>query len=212
MGNILKTWNKLSLVSRILIGLIVGILLAVTISDYVMGITILGTLFVGALKAVAPILVFFLIMSAISQHKSGHQTNMRSIIVLYLIGTFLASLIAVVASFLFPVSLKLAAGTDSITPPGGVVEVLKTLLLNVVDNPVRALYNANYIGVLSWSVLFGYALRGAPEGTKTLLSNLSDGVSIVVKWIINLAPLGIMGLVFEAIATNGLNALLGYGK
>lgn len=212
MKNLMNKWNQMSLVKRIIVGLIIGIILAITIPEQAKSVIILGSLFVGALKAVAPILVFFLVMSAISQHKSGHETNMKSIIVLYLVGTFLAGLIAVIASFMFPVSLKLAAGAENVTPPGGVVEVLKALLMNIVDNPVKALYNANYIGILSWAVLLGFALRNAADSTKTMISNFSDAVSKVVRWVINFAPLGIMGLVFESIATNGIKTLLSYGQ
>lgn len=212
MKQLLSKWNKLSLVKRILVGMVIGILLAIALPNEAKFITIFGTLFVGALKAVAPILVFFLVMSAISQHKSGHKTNMKSIIVLYLLGTFLASVVGVLASFLFPVTLTLQSGVDSITPPGGVVEVLRTLLLNVVDNPVRAIVNANYIGVLSWAAILGFMLRHAADSTKTMLTNVSDALSHVVRVIINFAPIGIMGLVFESIASSGLEALLGYGK
>lgn len=210
LKNLLDKWNQISLVKRILIGLLVGILLAVVIPETAKPIIIFGSLFVGALKAIAPILVFFLVMSAISQHKSGHQTNMKSIIVLYLLGTFLAGFIAVIASFIFPVTLTLGAGVESVTPPGGVVDVLKALLLNVVDNPVKALYNANYIGILSWALVLGLALRGAPDSTKTMITNFSDALSQMVKWVINFAPLGIMGLVFDSIATNGVESLLRY--
>lgn len=212
MGKLIGKWNQLSLVKRIIIGLIIGIILAVTIPETAKPVIIFGSLFVGALKAIAPILVFFLVMSAISQHKSGHQSNMKSIIVLYLIGTFLAGLIAVVVSFMSPVSLTLTAGTENISPPGGVVEVLKALLMNIVDNPIKALYNANYIGILSWAVLFGFALRSAPESTKTMLANFSDAASLVVQWVIKFAPLGIMSLVFDSIVTNGITSLLSYGK
>ncbi|MDF2540513.1 MAG: sstT 3 [Herbinix sp.] len=212
MDKLLNQWKKISLVKRIIIGMIIGILLAVTIPDTAKPITILGSLFVGALKSIAPILVFFLVATAISQHKSGHHTNMKSIVILYLIGTFLAGLVAVIVSFLFPVTLTLATEAENVTPPAGVVEVLTSLLLNLVDNPIRALYNANYIGILSFAVLFGYALRNAPDTTKTMLSNFSDATSSIVQWIINLAPLGIMGLVFDSIATNGIISLLSYGK
>lgn len=211
MNNLLNAWQKISLVKRIIVGLILGILMAVAIPDIAQPITILGSLFVGALKGIAPVLVFFLVMSAISQHESGHKTNMKSILILYLFGTFIAAVVAVVASFIFPVTLTMAAGVDSISPPGGVVEVLKTLLLNVVDNPIKALFNANYIGVLAWATLLGLALRNAPATTKTMISNVSDALSQMVKWVINLAPFGIMGLVFESIATNGLESLLSYG-
>ena len=212
MKELVSKWNKTSLVKRILVGLIIGIILASLAPKAASPVIILGSLFVGALKAVAPILVFFLVMTAISQHKSGKQTNMKSIIILYLVGTFLAGLTAVVASFIFPIKLTLGAGISDITPPGGVVEVLKNLLLNVVDNPVKALFNANYIGILSWAIIFGLALKNAGESTKIMISNVADALSQAVRWIINLAPFGIMGLVFDSIATQGLGTLLGYGQ
>ena len=212
MKDLMKKWNSLSLVKRIFVGLIIGIILAVTVPTQVSGITIFGSLFVGALKAIAPILVFFLVMSAISGHREGTETNMKSIIVLYLLGTFLAGLIAVIASFLFPVSLTLGAGVDSITPPGGVVEVLKALLMNVVDNPVKALFNANYIGILAWAIVLGLAIKGASQTTKDMISTFAEGLATMVRWVINFAPLGIMGLVFDSIATSGLESLLSYGQ
>ncbi|PLR92859.1 serine/threonine transporter SstT [Bacillus sp. T33-2] len=201
-----------SLVKQIIVGLIIGIILAVTIPEAAKPVVILGSLFVGALKAIAPVLVLFLVMSAIAQHKRGNKTNMKTIIVLYLLGTFLAGLIAVIVSFIFPVSLQLAAGPEDVTAPGGVVEVLKTLLLNIVDNPVNAVINANYIGVLAWAILLGVALKNAADTTKTMIANFSDAVSKFVAWVIRFAPLGIMGLVFESITTNGLESLLSYGK
>jgi serine/threonine transporter len=212
MANLLNKWNKISLVKRIIVGMIIGIILAIAIPEQAKPVIILGSLFVGALKAIAPMLVLFLVMGAISQHKSGHQTNMKSVIVLYLAGTFLAGLVAVVASFMFPISLTLAAGVKDVTPPGGVVEVLKALLLNLVDNPVKALYSANYIGILSWAVLLGFALKNAAASTKSFISNFSDALSQMVIWVINLAPLGIMGLVFDSIVTSGIASLLSYGK
>jgi len=212
LKNLLKKWNQLSLVKQIIVGLIIGIILAVAIPEAAKPVVILGSLFVGALKAIAPVLVLFLVMSAIAQHKSGHKTNMKTIIVLYLLGTFLAGLIAVVLSFIFPVSLTLGKGAMDVTPPGGVVEVLKTLLLNVVDNPVKAIFNANYIGILSWAVVLGFALKNASETTKTVISNFSDAVSKMVTWVIRFAPLGIMGLVIDTITTNGIDSLLSYGK
>lgn len=212
MKGLFKKWNQLSLVKQIIIGLVVGIILAVAIPAAAKPLVILGSLFVGALKGIAPVLVLFLVMSAIAQHKSGQQTNMKAIIILYLLGTFLAGLIAVIVSFVFPVSLTLVKGAEGVTAPGGVVEVLKTLLLNVVDNPVKAIFNANYIGILAWAVVIGIALRNAPDTTKTMISNFSDAISKMVTWVIRLAPLGIMGLVIESITTNGLESLLGYGK
>lgn len=212
MKNLLKKWNQFSLVMQIAIGLVIGIILAVAVPEAAKPLVILGSLFVGALKGIAPVLVLFLVMSAIAQHKKGHQTNMTSIVFLYLLGTFLAGFIAVIVSFIFPVSLTLAKGAEGLTPPGGVVEVLKTLLMNVVDNPVKAIYNANYVGILSWAVVLGFALKNASDTTKTLISNFSDAVSKMVTWVIKFAPLGIMGLVIESITTNGIGSLLSYGK
>ncbi|WP_346940664.1 serine/threonine transporter SstT [uncultured Clostridium sp.] len=212
MKNLMKKWNKLSLVKRIIIGLIIGIILAITIPDVAKPLSIFGSLFVGALKAIAPILVLFLVTGAISQHKSGHETNMKTVIILYLLGTFLAGLVAVIASFMFPVSLTLVAGVENITPPGGVVEVLKALLLNLVDNPVKALFNANYIGILAWAVILGFALKNAANSTKLIISNISDALSQMVVWVISFAPLGIMGLVVDTIVTSGIASLLSYGK
>ena len=212
MYTLLNQLYKLSLVKRIIAGLIIGIILGVTIPDVAQPITIFGALFVGALKAIAPMLVFFLVASAISQHKKGQQTNMKSVIVLYLLGTFSAALVAVVASFIFPVTLTLGAGVEDIAAPGGVVEVLKALLLNVVDNPVKALYNANYIGILSWALMLGFTLKNAAASTKLMLANVSDALTEMVRIVIAFAPLGIMGLVFDVIATSGIGVLLGYGK
>lgn len=212
MKELLKAWNRISLVKQIIIGLIIGIILALTVPDKVSGITIFGDLFVGALKGVAPALVFFLVMSAISKHKTGQKTNMKSIIALYLIGTFLAGTIAVITSFMFRVELVLATGTSDVTPPGGITEVLKNLVFNIVANPVDALLNANYIGILTWAILLGIALRHAGEGTKNFLSDVAEAVSQVVRWVIKFAPLGVMGLVFNAIATSGIKTLLSYGQ
>ena len=212
MKELFKKWNRLSLVQQIVIGLIIGIVLALTAPDKLSGITIFGDLFVGALKAVAPVLVFFLVMSAISQHKTGQKTNMKRILVLYLLGTFLAGTIAVVVSFIFPTQLALAEGASDVAPPEGIAEVLRTLVFNVVSNPINALLNANYIGILTWAILLGIALRHASENTKNFLSDISEAVSQAVRWVIRFAPLGVMGLVFNSIATSGLSTLLDYGK
>jgi len=212
MKNLLKKWNQLSLVKRIIIGLIIGIILAVTIPDTARPVTVLGSLFVGALKAVAPVLVLFLVVNAISRHKKGQRTNMKSIIVLYLIGTFLSAFTAVAASFIFPVGLTLTETAENLNPPGGVTDVILSLLLNIVDNPVKAVSNANYIGILAWAIIMGLALKNAADSSKDLISNISDALSKAVVWVINFAPLGIMGLVFESVSTSGLNVLLGYGQ
>ena len=173
----------------------------------------LGNLFVGALKAVAPVLVFVLVMSAIAQHQKGNEAYVKPIIVLYIIGTFLAALSAVIASFMFPTNIILVpTGGIDVTPPSGIVEVLKTLLMNLVANPVNAIANANYIGILAWALVLGAALRHASEGTRTLIADMADAVSTVVKWVIRFAPLGIFGLVASTIAETGFGALVSYAK
>ncbi|WP_051123229.1 serine/threonine transporter SstT [Paenisporosarcina sp. HGH0030] len=212
MKNLFVKWNQVSLVKRIMIGIIVGLILALTVPEAASWISIFGSLFVGALKAVAPILVLFLVMHAIAVHKSGKKTNMKSILGLYAIGTFLAGAVAVVASFMFPVTLTLTSGAEDISPPEGIVEVIQTLLFNVVANPIDALVNANYLGILMWAIVLGIALKNANQNTKDMLGNFSDAITKVVQWVINLAPLGIMGLVFSAIVTSGLSALLDYGR
>jgi serine/threonine transporter len=213
MVTLFEKWAKLSLVKRIICGLILGIIFALLIPNEVPFIAILGTLFVGLLKAIAPALVFFLVISAIAQHKAGEKTNMPSIIILYFIGTILAALVAVIASFIFPLAIQLSsAGVHNVTPPSGIIEVLKSLLMRIADNPVNALVNANYVGVLFWAILLGLAFRHTSDSTKIVLASFSDAVSKVVKWVINLAPLGVMGLVFGAISEKGLGALVGYGQ
>ena len=213
MKEFLKAWNRLSLVKQIIIGLVIGIVLALVAPQQLGGIVpIFGTIFTRALKGVAPVLVFFLVMFAIAQHKSGKKTNMKRVLVLYLLGTFLAGTLAVIVSFIFPVELALASGDSSVAPPEGIGEVLQTLIFNIVDNPVSALMNANYIGILAWAIVLGIALRGASDATKEFLGEVSDAISTVVRWVIKLAPLGVMGLVFDSIATTGVEALLSYGK
>lgn len=211
MKNLAKRWNDISLVKRIICGLIVGILLGLTVPQ-ASALSILGDLFVGALKAVAPLLVLFLVMAALSKHQEGKQTNMKHIIGLYLLGTFLAGFIAVIASFLFPLTLTLAESTSDITPPGGIGEVLHTLMMNLVANPIDALANANYIGILAWAVLLGIALRKAPDGVKTAIDAVAEAFSQIVRWIISCAPFGVMGLVFTTISEQGIDSLLSYGK
>lgn len=211
MKNLVTRWNEISLVKRIICGLIVGIVLGLVVPQAT-ALSLLGKLFVGALKAIAPILVLFLVMSALAKHQEGKQTNMKHIIGLYLLGTFLAGLMAVIASFLFPVTLTLAQSSSDITPPGGIGEVLNTLMMNLVANPVDALVNANYIGILAWAVLLGIALRKAPEGVKVAIESVADAISQIVRWIISCAPFGVLGLVFTTISQQGIDSLLSYGK
>lgn len=211
MGNLFQKWNAISLVKRILAGLVIGALLGTFVPSASV-ITILGDLFVGALKGVAPILVFFLVMSSLANHKKGAKTNMGTVVGLYLIGTFLSAVVAVVASFMFPVTLTLVDAVSSGNPPDGVGTVIKTLLLNVVQNPVASITNANYIGILAWAVVFGLALKHASDTTKTMLANVADAVSQAVRWVISFAPFGIMGLVFATVSESGLSIFQEYGK
>lgn len=213
MKNAIKKWNSISLVKRIICGLIIGIILGMVVPQAT-AISILGDLFVGALKGVAPILVFFLVMSALCHMGQGQKTNMKFIVILYLLGNLMSALSAVLASYIFPVTLTLSesAASSDIAPPSGVVEVLTNLLMNVVANPVDSIVNANYIGILAWAIIFGVALKSASAGTKLALENISDAVATAVKWIISCAPFGIMGLIFSTISEQGLSVLLDYGR
>ena len=205
---LLQAWNRISLVKRIIVGLLVGVILGLVIpSAQVIG--ILGDLFVGALKALAPLLVFFIVMGSLARQKQGGGSNMKTVIVLYLAGTFFAALCAVIASFLFPSTLLLAEGASN-TAPGGIGEVIRNLLMNAVSNPVSAIAGANYIGVLVWAVILGLALRTASDTTKTVLANLSDALSTAIRWVISCAPFGICGLVFTTVSTTGLAAFGSY--
>lgn len=206
-----KIYGETALIKLIAVGLVIGILLAIFVPAVVPAIAMFGKLFVNALKAVAPILVFVLVMNALSQ-KSESSANMRPIVSLYVIGTFCASLVAVTASFLFPTTLVLEIADATITPPSGIVEVLHNLILKVVDNPINALTNANYIGILAWAIIIGIALRPAGSEVHNALADLAKAVTQVVQWVIRFAPFGIMGLVADAINASGISALVGYAK
>ena len=211
MKRFISTWNRTSLIKRIAIGVVVGAVLGLLIPKFTV-IGLLGDMFVGGLKAIAPLLVFALVANALSQTREGQQSNMKTVIVLYLFGTFAAALTAVISHYIFPISLKLgAAAATKATAPQGVGEVFKDLLLKMVDNPVNALAQANYIGVLVWAVVFGFAMRAASNHTKDLLNTLAEVTSQIVRWIINLAPFGILGLVFNTISENGVGVLADYG-
>lgn len=207
---LLRLTRKVSLVSQILIGIVAGILLALLFPNAAETVGLLGNLFVSALKAVAPILVFVLVMSSIANHKHGSQTSIKPILALYLIGTFVAALTAVVLSFAFPTELVLAIDSADATPPEGIAEVLQTLLYQVVDNPVNALLTGNFIGILAWAIGLGLAMRQGAESTKSILRDISNGVSSLVKLVIHLAPLGIFGLVASTIASTGFEVLWSY--
>ena len=202
--------TRVSLVTQIVIGLIAGILLALLLPEAAKATGFIGKLFVTALKAVAPILVFVLVMASIANHKHGQEIHIKPILFLYLLGTFAAAVVAVVASMWFPSSLVLAAHDTAVSAPGGIGEVLQSLLLSVVDNPISALMNANFIGILAWAIGMGVAIRHAGETTRTVLDDLSNGVTLIVRVVIRFAPLGIFGLVASTLATSGFGALLGY--
>ncbi|MFR5847021.1 MAG: serine/threonine transporter SstT [Streptococcus salivarius] len=211
MKRFISTWNRTSLIKRIAIGVVIGAVLGLLVPKFTV-IGLLGDMFVGGLKAIAPLLVFALVANALSQTREGQQSNMKTVIVLYLFGTFAAALTAVISHYIFPISLKLgAAAATKATAPQGVGEVFKDLLLKMVDNPVNALAQANYIGVLVWAVVFGFAMRAASNHTKDLLNTLAEVTSQIVRWIINLAPFGILGLVFNTISENGVGVLADYG-
>jgi len=207
----IRTLRKIPLIHQIAVGLVIGILIAVFLPGAVPVVGIFGDLFVRALKGVAPLLVFVLVMNAMVQRKEGGDTQMKPIITLYVIGTFAASIVGVVLSFLFPQTLMLQLGNAKVNPPSGIAEVVHNLVLNIVDNPLNAILNANYIGILAWAVIIGLALhKAASPETKQVLEDLSAGITKVVTWVIHFAPLGIMGLVTQSISASGLSALISY--
>ena len=210
MKNLLTKWNSISLVKRIIVGLILGIILGLVVPQFTV-IGLLGDLFVGALKAVAPLLVFFLVMASLA-NAGGGASNMGFIVMLYMVGNLASALVAVAASKLFPVTLILTESTTEIAPPSGVGEVLKNLLLSVVSNPVGSIVNANYIGILAWACIFGIALKKAAPATKSMLDDIANAITVAVQWVIACAPFGIMGLIFNTLATSGLAGLMSYGK
>ena len=210
MKRIIRAWNKTNLIKRIGIGMTLGAILGLLVPNLT-GIGLLGDLFVGGLKAIAPILVFALVANALSQHQKDQDSNMKKVIFLYLLGTFAAALVAVLASFLFPVQMVLSSASTEVTPPDGIGQVLSNLLLKIVDNPVNAIIEANYIGILSWAIVFGIAMREASKTSKELLKTMASVTSKIVEWIINLAPFGILGLVFKTISDQGIASLANYG-
>ena len=201
-------YNRIGLIWQIIIGMIIGIIIGQFIPSAAPTVGILGSLFVGALKAVAPFLVFILVTAAIAQHNEGAQTHMRPILLLYLIGTFGAAVIAVVASFMFPTSLTLVAAPETnLAPPSGIAEVLKNVLMSLVSNPISALSSGNYIGILAWALMLGFALRNANEVTHTIIGDLASAVSMIVRGVIRFAPLGIMGLVAITVEETGFKRM-----
>ncbi len=201
-----------SLVKRVMVALVLGAITAYFFPDFATSVGFLGTLFVSALKAVAPVLVLILVCAAIANQDVEANSHIKPILVLYLIGTFCAATTAVIASFAFPVSIQLAATGASTSAPGGIAEVLKNLFLSAVDNPVHALLSGNYIGILAWAVGFGIALKKASDHTRTVLNDLTSGIEFIVRVVIGCAPFGIYGLVSNTLATEGFSALIGYAQ
>lgn len=212
MNEVWRVFNKISLIQQIIVGLIIGIVVAMAFPAAGKELSLLGILFVGALKGIAPVLVFVLVSSALSRKQEGHDSNIKSVIILYLVGTFLAALFAVVVSFIFPLTLQLDVAGAAKEAPEGIAQVLITLLKNIVDNPVHALMTGNYIGILGWACLFGIALRRVSDESKKVVDDCANAVTQCVQWIIRFAPFGIMGLVADSISSNGIGALLGYAK
>ena len=211
LKKIAAAYNGVSLILRIAIGLVVGVIGAgLSRRDVVKE---LGSLFVGALKGIAPVLVFVIVASALAQGSSKLDRRFGTVVWLYMLTTFVAAALSVVTSMLFPQMLLLAEAAEAEVIPQGLGEVMHTLLSNIVSNPISAIMNGNYIGILMWGCLFGVAMKklGA-DSTKVFLSNTADAVSTIVRWIINLAPFGIMGLVFTNVVSNGLAIFTQYGK
>lgn len=211
---LVKAYNSVSLVLRIVIGMAIGTALALLIPNAAVtapGIGILGKLFVGALKAIAPLLVFVLIISALAQSKEKMGKQFGTVIVLYLVSTFLAAAIAVVASYLFPVTITL---TDAVSDsaPESFAEIFTNLLTNIVSNPIGSIVSGNFLGILFWAIVLGFAFKGAADSTKRFLADASEAVTKAVRFVINLAPFGILGLVFTAVSTSGLAIFTEYGK
>lgn len=205
-------YNGVSLIIRIIVGLIAGTALALVV-PHMTWISEFGTLFVSALKAVAPILVFVLVASALAQGNSKLDGRFGTVLFLYLFTTFLSAVVAVLTSRMFPQTISLGDAADADVVPQGLSEVVQTLLTNIVANPIQAMIDGNYICILMWACLFGLAMKGiANESSKAFLANVADGVSQVIRWVINLAPFGIMGLVFTSVSENGLAAFTEYGS
>ncbi len=210
MKKAFKAYVDCPLILRIAVGLVIGIVLGLLVpaANFV---TIFGDIFVGALKAIAPLLVFVLVIASLASAGEGIGKRFRTVIIFYMVSTFLAAATAVVASYIFHVTVPLAEAVDKV-PPSGLGEVFRTLLSNMVMNPLSSIINGNYIGVLTWAVVLGLALRAAGAGTKAVLNDISGGVSKAVAWVIQLAPFGIMGLVYASISEYGIEIFTDYGR
>ena len=213
MERLVARYKEGNLIVLILIGMVVGVCIALVSPTAAQAVSILGTLFIGALKAVAPALVLVLVATAIATKPVGVQTNIKPIVQLYAIGTLLSALIAVIVSFSFPLTLVLANGPEAgLTPPQSIITVVKGFLVSMVDNPIKALSTGNYIGVLTWAIAAGLALHYSSDTTKKVMEDTSEALTKIVQAVIKLAPFGIMGIVAETFAETGFAALLGYGK
>ena len=212
MSKVIKRYNDTSLILRIVIGLAIGTVLGLIVPNLPV-IPLFGAVFVGALKAIAPILVFVLVISSLAQGNTGFDRRFGSVIFLYLLSTLLAGIVAVAASFLFPLTVKLPGSADVSSAPSGVGEVLQNLIVSMVGNPVSSLGNANYISILFWAVLLGIVFKKiASKETRQVIADLADAISVLVSWIIAFAPFGIMGLIYETISVSGLSIFIDYGK
>ena len=210
-GVLLRKWTEMSLVLRILIGLVIGAVLGLVVPEWT-GISILGQVFVSALKAIAPVLVGVLVAASIAKAGGGLGPRFRTVISRYMLSTFIAAMCAVIGSFLFPVTLQLKDAAEG-AAPGALTDVFTNLLTNMVMNPVSSVSTANYIGILFWAILVGIALKlKAGETTIAVVKDLADAVSIIVKWVIQFAPFGILGLVFSSVSENGLEVFTTYGQ
>ena len=210
LASIFRKWSDTSLVLRILVGLVIGAVLGLLAPGWTW-LGILGTIFVSALKAVAPVLVAVLVMASIAKAHGGLGPRFRTVILLYLVSTLAAALVAVAGSFLFPVTLDLQDVAQE-SAPGALSDVFKNLLTNVVTNPLLSVSTANYIGILFWAVLIGLGLKlVASPGTIQVVSDFAGVITIIVKWIIQFAPFGILGLVFSAVSESGLEVFTTYG-
>lgn len=211
MSNALAKWQGISLIIRIIIGMIIGIAFALSVPGNTV-LPIFGKVFVGLLKGIAPILVFVLVISALANASGNIGGRFKNVIMIYIFGTFFASVTAVMACQLFPVTMKLTdAATDA--APDGIGQILTTIITNVVANPVNALMNGNYLSILCWAIIFGLGFKKlASKGTCDMVADLAAVVSKAVFWIIQLAPFGIMGLVFSAVSENGLEIFVDYGR
>lgn len=210
MGALFNAYKNSSLVLRIAAGIALGAIIASVSPSTGNSIAFLGGLFVSALKAVAPLLIFVLVLASLANQQPGKSSNMGRILVLYAVGTLSAATIAVLLSFLFPAQLDLVAGDLSRSAPQGIAEILNTLLFKVVDNPINALLTGNYVGILAWSIGLGLLMRKANDSTKRLLTDLSNAVTGLVGMVIQLAPFGILGLVAGTVASTGFSALASY--